>query len=192
MVAVLSRIGAVPAGTTAKEVRLPSSLRAEQFTGNSDEENVFIPLVLGTAKYNNFAIATTMTLRSSDAAQGKTRCGFLYHGRFDGDNQPQDMVAVSIDRGGGYEVYARQNGTWQDRAIETGIFADPVAENEVSYSLVMSYVDGQLSLYVDGELKISTQETTFTTGNLGYFYIKGAKGTDEGCDFANTITAQLN
>jgi hypothetical protein len=114
--------------------------------------------VAGDPNWTNGYVEGDLTITSPDGNAGLmarvTNPGF-------GPDAASGYFAY-LDRGGGVVGLGRQNGTW------TSISRIPMTINtNQKYRLRLSTIGSTIQVYVDGALKITATDSTFTHGQIG-------------------------
>ncbi|MFN8418332.1 MAG: serine/threonine-protein kinase [Anaerolineae bacterium] len=194
IIQTLRNAGILPSSGRAQQVNLGSNDSIEM-TGSPDDDFVFYQSLLTEApsNYTDFVFSTTFRMTASDGGLERTGCGLLYHGSGNSQTvnwEPDNMAAF----------WLRRNGTWvlnfyRDRSFkESGITDSATAlrtAQGAANRLTVVYVDGILTVYVNGSKIVQQEETNFDSGEIGYFFVKGAAGTGESCVYSNTMLWKL-
>jgi serine/threonine protein kinase len=191
IIQTLRLAGVLTTRTRLNKVGIPAARATGSYSGNSTESRVFYSSPITPTRFDNFVLSTTISLNTSTDGITGTYCGIFYHGEATAtstqrDWTPKDLSAFAFNRAGAFGVYVARNSTIENDPVlessSTAINGDADAPNR----LTVVQINGQLTVFVNGEEVVNTQNPAFTNGQLGYFFFKGVTGDTETCSVSST------
>ncbi len=162
--------------------------------GKVDDENVFYPSLFSRARLYDFVFSVDIAIASSVSGSSKTSCGIMMNGQNENYSGTElidvDMLAFYFTRLGKYRLDSRQSAQWASSAILTDT-SGAILQSVPSNRLTAIMVDKKLTVFING-VQIFSSAQDYTGGMIGYFMIKGVKGSDEHCTFSNMRVWRLN
>jgi serine/threonine protein kinase len=148
------------------------------------QASIFSATDLSNTKYTNFAMSTDITLNTNTKNTG---CGLFYNGRSDAQGRHPDMVTLLLATDQFYGVQTRQNGTWATDYTVSGFSKAVKTGKGVTIRVTLVNNNNHLTIYLNGSPTVDVDETTFTSGIVGYYMTKDTTADPESCVYAQTL-----
>ncbi|MCE7946823.1 MAG: serine/threonine protein kinase [Chloroflexi bacterium CFX4] len=192
---VLRAQGVIP--ESANLIAVPVVTEPPNMTGNEEEENVFVIEPFSRARFYDFFFSADVIIVTTENARNLTSCGIYVAATNEmyGVSQLRDadLSAFHFYRTRDYFLEKRQNRDWETPPLARGSNAVIRESNGAINRLSMVMVEGRLTIYVNGVLIAQNDDPQFAEGGgLGYFMIRGAKGSSQLCSFDNVQLWRLN
>ncbi|HEY0756320.1 MAG TPA: family 16 glycoside hydrolase [Ktedonobacteraceae bacterium] len=137
------------------------------FSGNAyqaldDQKNTYGPCVGMLTKFTDFTFQVDVTMKQGDTQSA----GGLY---FRADGTKSQGYIFTVDQQKTYTIWIATDTTSNNsRTLKTGSAPTFVPGSGQSNTLAVAARGGQISLYVNQQLLITIQDSTYATGEIGF------------------------
>jgi len=192
---ILRARGVIPSDATL--IAVPVVTEPPLIRGNVDKENIFYLEPFSRARFYDFLLSVDVSLSAPEDAIDKTSCGVFMAATNEEYSRQNlldaDMAIFRYLRTRNYRLTTRVNATWAGTALASGSNPAIRAGNGERNRLTLVMVEGTLSVYINGVLVAQASDPIFERGgSIGYFMIRGTKGSGHSCNFQSVQLWRLN